>query len=179
MLYFLRKRAYFKGVITRYATAQDIIQEFYDTRYKMYTKRKEYLINKINNELNILEWKMKFIRNVLDGIIIVFRQKRETIIEKIKELGFPELATENNSRSYEYITGLALFSLTEEKILELQEKLDNKQHELENIKMTSEEEQWKNELKELEIKYNDFIMTPEQVLPVKETKKVKKTKQII
>jgi DNA topoisomerase-2 len=168
-----------RGVITRYATAQDIIQEFYDTRYKMYTKRKEYLINKINNELNILEWKMKFIRNVLDGVIIVFRQKRETIIGKIKELGFPELATDNNSRSYEYITGLALFSLTEEKVLELQEKLDNKQQELEKIKITSEEEQWNHELKELEIKYKEFITIPEQVLLIKETKKVKKTKQII
>jgi DNA topoisomerase-2 len=161
------------GVITRYETSNDIIKEFYNTRLQMYIKRKKYLINKINNELNILEWKMKFINNVLENKIIVFKQKRENIIKRVQELGFPELATENNNESYDYITTLPLFSLTEEKVQELQNKLDNKILELEKIKSTTEIEQWKHELQELEIKYQEFIKVPEQILKPK-VKKGKK-----
>ena len=52
-------------------------------------------------------------------------------------------------------------------------KLDNKILELEKIKSTTEIEQWKHELQELEIKYQEFIKVPEQILKPK-VKKGKK-----
>lgn len=167
------------GVIKRYKTANDILREFYEIRLQKYIERKEFLIKKLKNELNILEWKMKFIVNVLEGIIIVFKQKREKIIERVKELGFPELGSENSqTTSYEYITSLPLFSLTEEKVEELQSKLDNKLKELGIIEITTEKEQWKSELNELLEKYEEFITPPVTIVRQKKEPKAKKATKI-
>lgn len=161
-----------KGIIRKYASPQDILNEFYELRLEMYTKRKNHLMGKLQNELDILQYKMKFIKFVLEGKIVVFRQKKSAIIEKLIEFKFPKLITKkknkrnedddvqeeqvdaeeeinDSSKSYDYITSMPLFSLTEEKIAELQEKLDTKQQELETVESTTEKEQWKIELNEI------------------------------
>jgi len=153
------------GMIKKYNSTQDILNEFYQVRLDMYIKRKNWLIGKLNNELDVFKYKMKFIKYVLEGKIVVFKQKKTVIIDKLIELKFPKLVTKlssvaveesdedssNNdtSKSYEYITSMPLFSLTEEKIDELQEKLDSKQEELANVEATSETDQWRSELEEV------------------------------
>jgi len=174
------------GIIKKYNTIEDIFNEFYDVRIEMYKKRKEYLIGKLKNELNILFYKMKFIQYVLDGKIIVFKQSKSVIIDKIIELEFPKLSTkvikdideEDNSEdgSYEYITSMQLFSLTKEKIDELQDKLNLKQEELTKIENTSIFEQWKSELEEFLIKYEEWNNYKPEVIEnkPKTTKKITK-----
>ncbi len=158
------------GMIKKYHTTQDILNEFYQVRLAMYTKRKNWLIGKLTNELDILKYKMKFIKYVLDGKIIVFKQKKSVIIDRLIELKFPKLVTkgkststndeedvnveegssedsnDNSNKSFDYITSMPLFSLTEEKIAELQEKLDSKQEELATVESTTEINQWRYEL---------------------------------
>jgi DNA topoisomerase-2 len=191
------------GMIKKYSNPQDIINEFYQVRLSMYIKRKEWLIGKLTNELDILKYKMKFIKFVLDGKIVVFKQKRSVIIERLEELKFPKLATKqsskveitytedmelsesNSSKSYEYITSMPLFSLTEEKIDELQARLDEKEQELVTIQETSETDQWKLELNEVLEIYESWAKTKQEVIdtiasgkaPSKTTKSVKTTKR--
>jgi DNA topoisomerase-2 len=165
------------GAIKKYRSPEDILSEFYDLRIDMYRRRKEYLIKKYENELNILAWKMKFIKFVLDGTIIVFKQKKEVIINKLKELKFPELATNKESddkESYEYITSLPLFSLTDEKVEELQEKINNKEEEIVKIKATSEIDQWKKELELLLEKYEEWNEIKPKEIKIKAIKKTTK-----
>jgi len=165
------------GAIKKYRSPEDILSEFYDLRIDMYKRRKEYLIKKYENELNILAWKMKFIKFVLDGTIIVFKQKKDVIINKLKELKFPELATNKDSddkESYEYITSLPLFSLTDEKVEELQEKINNKEEEIVKIKATSEIDQWKKELELLLEKYEEWNEIKPKEIKIKAVKKTTK-----
>lgn len=149
------------GHISKYNSPVAILLEFYETRLKMYTKRKEYLIGKIGRELDILYYKKEFIEKILDDTIIIKKQKKEKIIEKLVELKFPELARSpndpNDKKNYEYLIDMALLSLTEEKIEELNKKYDDKKEELEKIKTTTEIEQWLVELDELEKAYNSWI----------------------
>jgi len=127
----------------------------------MYTKRKENIIGKLSKELDILKWKKIFIESILDGKIIIFKQKKSDIIEKLVELKFPKLSKiKDNSidsidsiNSYDYITDMPLFNLTEEKINELIEKYNNKEQELIKIQTTSEIDQWTYELDEFVDKY--------------------------
>jgi DNA topoisomerase-2 len=192
------------GMIKKYSDPQDIINEFYQVRLAMYTKRKEWLISKITNELDILKYKMKFIKFVLDGKIVVFKQKRSVIIEKLDELKFPKLSTkqsgkvevnpdsdsntdsdsqDNSSKSYEYITTMPLFSLTEERITELQTKLDEKEQELKIVEETSETDQWKTELNEVLEIYKSWSQIKQEVVDaiasgkvIKDTKSSKSIK---
>ena len=143
-----------QGQITKYNSTIEILMEFYETRLMMYTKRKEFLIGKLSKELDILKYKKLFIEMVLDGTIIIYRQKKETIIEKLSELKFPKLVSNN----YEYITDIPLFNLTQEKIDELNEKYNIKEQELVKVQITSEIEQWTIELDEFSKAYNDWII---------------------
>lgn len=189
----------YNGIIKKYTSPQDILSEFYQVRLDMYTKRKNWLKNKIQNELDILQYKMKFIQYVLDGKITVFKQKKSVIIDKLIELKFPKLVTrvskskkeestldddeDNNddqeesgsNKSYEYITSMPLFSLTDEKINELQSKLDDKQQELVKVESTTEKDQWKLELNEFLTTYKIWSETKPETFIVKSTKSTKKT----
>jgi DNA topoisomerase-2 len=186
------------GIIKKYSCVQDILADFYQVRLDMYTKRKNWLINRLTNELDILQYKMKFIQFVLDGKIIVFKQKKSVIIDKLVELKFPKLATGTNAtnkkikeeddedvndidlvgKSYEYITSMGLFSLTEEKIQELQTKLDEKQKELAIIETTTEKEQWKIELTEFLEQYEKWSQAKSEMLVVKNVKTTKKSTKL-
>ena len=142
------------GQITKYNSTMDILMEFYQTRLMMYTKRKEYMIGRLNKELDILKYKKLFIEMVLDGRIIIYKQKKEIIISRLIELSFPKLETNN----YEYITDIPLFNLTLEKIDELNEKFNSKEQELHHIQITTEIEQWTIELDEFLNAYNEWII---------------------
>jgi DNA topoisomerase-2 len=159
------------GRIHKYDTTNDILKEFYDTRLMMYVKRKEYIINKLQYELDVLQYKIKFIEYILDKKIIIERQKKENIIQKLVHYKFPQLDTSFRSKdaSYDYLTNMYLFSLTEEKIEELKKKIDNKEEELKTVKSTTEIEMWKRELDELVLKYEEQLK--------QETPTVKKSKK--
>ena len=145
------------GQIRKYHNPESILREFYDVRLTFYTKRKEYLIDKLNKELNILKYKVMFIEYVLDKKIIIERQKKINIINKLIELKFPKLVDSNNDESYDYLTEMSLFSLTEEKIDELNNRYKNKEEELKIVQSTSEIDQWKSELNEFKNEYIKWI----------------------
>lgn len=142
-----------QGIIKKYHSVNEIIEEFYEVRLNVYEIRKKYNIEKYSNELNILEWKIKFINDILNNKIVIYKQKKDDIINKLVEYSYPKL--ENDT--YDYLTNMQLFSLTYEKIEELEKKYKEKNLELEKIKTTSNIEQWKHELHEFIIQYNVWI----------------------
>lgn len=140
------------GNIKKYSNVMEIITDFYDVRLMMYSKRKEYLIDKFGKELDILKYKKLFIEMVLDNKIIIYKQKKSDIINKLVEFKFPKLQND----SYDYLTDMPLFNLTYEKIEELNEKVRNKEVELLKVQSTSETDQWKMELDEFEKEYSKW-----------------------
>jgi DNA topoisomerase-2 len=103
-------------------------------------------MDEIDKELNILEWKMKFIKGVIDGTIIVNNQTKDKISDQLEKQKFPKLS---ENKSYDYLLTMPIYSLSKEKIDELQKRIDNLEEELEHIEATTELQQWKKELLEL------------------------------
>lgn len=144
------------GTIQKFENPEDIIKQWYSFRLEKYKVRKEYIIGKLTNELDLLKYKAKFIEYVLDNKIVVFKQQKDKIIKKIEEYDFPKLATSKEEKSYDYITNLSLFSLTKEKIDELKEKLNNKEEELANVRAKDEIQMWRDELQEFKDAYSKW-----------------------
>ena len=140
------------GNIKKYNDVMEIITDFYEVRLMMYSKRKEYLIGKFGKELDVLKYKKLFIEMVLDNKIVIYKQKKSDIINKLVEYKFPKLQND----SYDYLTDMPLFNLTYEKIEELNDKVKNKEEELMKVKSTSETDQWKMELDEFEVEYSKW-----------------------
>jgi DNA topoisomerase-2 len=139
------------GTIKKYSNGQQIIKDFYDKRLECYELRKAYIMRRLQNELLHLKYKVKFIEFKFSGKIIIDNKTRQSIIDKLVELEFPELSKDVDDikgKSYSYITTMSLFALTKEKIDELNEEYDSKKAELESLESQTIKEIWEKELDE-------------------------------
>ncbi|VVU95118.1 DNA gyrase/topoisomerase IV, subunit A [seawater metagenome] len=178
------------GTIKKFSNAMEIIKEYYDERLKMYYSRKEYLLKLLNNEMLHLKYKVLFIKYVLDKKIIINNKTKQSVIDRLEELEFPQLSkdlnAEESSKSYNYITLMQLFSLTKEKIDELNKEFEEKNNELDDLENKEAKDIWKDELKELSTSYKrwykanneEYLQEIESMNADKNTKSKKKKKKV-
>ena len=103
--------------IKKYNNVEEILRDFVDIRKEYYQKRKDHNLKVMNNELAILDYKIKFIQSVVDGSFIIFKRKKQSLIDDLKKLKYPLV-----DKSYEYLLGMKLWLLTEESIEEYMKK---------------------------------------------------------
>ena len=82
--------------------------------------------------------------------------------------------TNEIGKSYDYITDIPLFNLTQEKIDELNDKYLNKEKELQIVMETSEIDKWIAELDEFVQKYNEWTKLHSNLDKKKSTSLIKK-----
>ena len=131
-------------ILTKYDTPLDILLDFFDIRIQYYIKRREHIIKKLKRELLILEAKARFIKEYIDGELDINKKSKDYIISLLEENDYP---TDENS--YDYLLRLPIYSLTLEKINELNKQCETKKSELLFIKSKTAEDLWKIDLEEL------------------------------
>ena len=104
------------GKIRKYASPEDILLDFYSVRLDYYNKRKEYMLRKYREELEILHSKVRFVEEILYGYdhlnpadvqtddqikhakgIVIFRKKKKEI-ERILALRKYHCPTERTKK---------------------------------------------------------------------------------
>ncbi len=181
------------GTIKKYKNIKDIIDEFYNVRLQLYQKRKEHILNKLKNELDILSYKVKFILAVIDKDIKINNKTKEYIENKLEANEFPKLSKNSDEVSYNYLLGMNLWSLSYEKVEELKKQTEEKENEYKLLEKKTEKEIWLSELDELleayqkwyQEKYDEanldvsFDLSKTSKKIKKKPKKTTKTKSII
>lgn len=149
------------GKIAKFDEILDIIMDYYTFRLKFYNKRKNYMLKHLENQLNILKYKVLFIKYVLNDTIIIKKRKEVDIINDLIKFEFPKLSNDpfadDSKKNYNYLIDIPLFSLTEDKINKLNNEYDNKKQEYDDYLNTPETEIWRRELIELQKEYDKFI----------------------
>ena len=148
-----------KGTIKKYRTIKSIMDEFYKIRLEMYVKRKDYILNKLKNELDIINYKVKFILAIIAKEIKINNKDKEYIESKLVTLEFPKLSKsieDKGEKTYNYLLGMNLWSLSYEKVEELKKQCQDKESEYNKIKEITIEDMWKNELDELLVAYEKW-----------------------
>ena len=130
-----------RGVVKRYDTIYDILDNYYIVRLDYYEKRKTYQTKKIENDLEHESNRMRFITDVVEDRVVVFKNKRENIIKYLVDNKYVKY-----HKSYNYLIDLSIVNFTNDKIEELQKHIDKLNHELETLKSTITRDMWKNEL---------------------------------
>ena len=146
-----------KGQIKKYNNLCEIYDEFYIERYELYAKRKEYELSELNNELMILKSKMRFIQDVIDDKIVVYKRKKCDIINDLLQYEYIqvqsgrviETVNGNNTNNYDYLIKMSLHLFTEEEIVRLDEKINRIQGEHDILENMTIEEIWLSECDEL------------------------------
>ena len=77
------------GKINRYNDPNDILTEFYYVRLEYYQKRKDYLTEILQWELEKLSYQVKFIKMIVDKQLTVTNKPRKQIMGEFETLGFP------------------------------------------------------------------------------------------
>ncbi|GJX26748.1 DNA topoisomerase 2-like protein [Tanacetum coccineum] len=152
------------GVIKKYDTPELILEEFFDIRLRFYEKRRTAQLCELEKALKLLKNKERYIRLVREGEIKPINRKRVELLNELEKNGL-EKETEveeevaageekpqgNASKTvpgtgYHYLLSMEIISFTEEKIEELKHKRNDKQKEVDALKIANPKSLWLSEL---------------------------------
>ncbi|CCU80602.1 serine/threonine protein kinase domain protein [Blumeria hordei DH14] len=161
-----------RGQIRKYEKVEDILEEYYVYRLAMYTKRKAYWLEKINTEYTKLRNQARFVLEIIDNKLIISKKKKPVLVAELRQLGydaFPKVKDaqksgeaeevvdnddddadeESGAKDFDYLLGLPLWSLTQERVDKLKAQMMSKKQEHDDLEKLSEKDLWCQDLDEL------------------------------
>lgn len=150
-----------EGKIQKFRSANEILRMFYSHRIKLYQKRLEYQRRILAAEMEELNNKIRFIRELLsddEGVKLDLRnRKRNDIISDLKQRGYTQIHTENDTfDGYGYLRSMHIMSVSEEDVARLQKSVDNKRAELAKANAQTPEGAWSYDLAMFEEVYEEM-----------------------
>lgn len=184
-----------KGIIKKYDTPEQILEEFFHIRLDMYVKRKAVQLQNLEYELHKVDNKVRFILGVVKGEIIVNNRKRADLLADLQKKGFTPFPKKSKSSDppvvgadplpeddeqdekvkgiraadYEYLLSMPIGTLTFEKVQQLRGQRDKMEGEVEELKKATPEALWIKDLDEFLVKL-DAQEAQEEVDAVYEAK---------
>lgn len=163
------------GRIHKYATPLDIMEEFYQCRLRYYQRRKQHLLDEMRRELEKLTNQARFIKMIIDGKLVVSKKKKAVLVAELQKLGFTRfpkvvdakkegefepVVEEDNDESddaevaagasdYDYLLGMAIWSLTQERVEKLNKQIGAKEEEIDVLIQKSDKDLWRQDLDDL------------------------------
>ncbi len=167
--------------IKKFHNIESIIEQWYNVRKNIYVKRRDYLLNQLKNDLDIIQFKVKFIEEIIKDTIHIKNVKKQDLIQSLIDKNYPKMSIKENVASYDYLLGMDLYKLTKEEIEDLKKKTELKEIDYNDLLSKSATMLWKEDInilvdmysKELKIYNKDHI----QKKTIKLKKKRKKTKK--
>lgn len=141
-----------KHALYEYETPSQIIDEFKTVRLDMYKKRKEFLIKQLKNIILVMSNRYRFINQIIDDQITVFKKSKKIIISILEKEGYdvdPDEIDLTENNKFDYLIKMSIESFTKEKMDELALKKDEKEKELSKLESTTIQDIWKQELIDL------------------------------
>ena len=142
----------------KYGSIEEIIDDFYGVRIAFYEKRKMYLINELEQRLVLLSNRAKYIQENLNGSIDLRKKKMQQVVELLESKEYVRI-----NGDYNYLTKMAMDSVTEERVETIMKEKADTEMELETLRKTSLEKMWITELKALEKEYGKYKTHREQL----------------
>ncbi|GAA6056524.1 DNA topoisomerase 2 [Rhodotorula toruloides] len=161
------------GKIKKYATAEDIVSDFYDVRLEFYHKRKKHLVSELELVHDRLSNQARFIKMIIDKQLVLSNRKRADIVAELRKKGFrpfpkvqkmhvagdvdangdgdeevedPEAVEAGADSDYDYLLNMQLSSLTREKVERLMAERDQRSAELDALLKRSVQDLWRADL---------------------------------
>jgi DNA topoisomerase-2 len=141
-----------KGEIRLYKSPEEIIHAYFPVRWEGYRMRKEWLIGALETEILYLGAKVKFIRSVIAGELVVSNRAKADIQSDLSDREYPL-----KDGSYDYLVKMPIYTLCKERKEELEEDLATKEAELARIRATKIVDMWNDDLDAWAREYETFL----------------------
>jgi len=132
----------------KYATVEEVIDDFYVVRMDLYKKRKAYLVEAMEKKLVKLSNRARYIQETLKGTVDLRRKKAEEVTALLTGMNFAKL-----DGDFKYLIKMPMDSVTEENVANIMKEKTDTESELEALKAKTLEKMWLDELEQLEKQY--------------------------
>ena len=173
-----------QGRIHKYATPLDIMEEFYHVRIKTYQKRKQHMLSEMQKDLDKLTNQARFVQMIIDNKLTVSKKKKGVLVNELQKLNFkrfPKIVdarkegeleavvnddendesdnaeAEAGANDYDYLLGMAIWSLTQERVEKLQRQIGDKEEEINILISKSDKDLWAEDLDALAVEWQTQI----------------------
>lgn len=130
--------------IQEFQSAEEILDYYFKVKMEYLGKRKDYLVQELKTDLDILNAKITFIKAILDKSLVIEKQPKDKIVKNLEKI-----ITVKVQDSYDYLLNMPLHSLTLEKIKALTETLKNSKLKLRETQEKTLENFWLEDLEEI------------------------------
>ena len=162
-----------QGRIHKWETPERVLQDFYSLRLALYNKRKLHLSEMLTQDWSKLDNKLRFVLAVVAGQLKIGGRKKAELVQQLQKDGYAAFeppakkkaasAEEDDEeeeakgeaapgeadakgRGYDYLLGMALWSLTHERVEVLRAELAAKEAELQALLKKSPKQLWMEDL---------------------------------
>ncbi|KAG2023227.1 DNA topoisomerase II [Coprinopsis cinerea AmutBmut pab1-1] len=160
----------FEGKIKKYETPEEILKDFYPMRLAYYQKRKDYQALELSTAYDKLNNQIRFIEMIIKKELVVSNRKKADIVAELRKLNFrpfPKVAKTKTAKpdeeeeesedeeeesgseavtDFDYLLGMAIYSLTRERIEKLKQQAHEKEQELLALLEKSPTDLWNTDL---------------------------------
>ncbi|KAF8912885.1 DNA topoisomerase II [Gymnopilus junonius] len=159
----------FEGKIKKYDSPEEILEDFYPVRLAYYQKRKDFMANELQTSYEKLTNQARFVQMIVNRELSVSNRKKADIVSDLrkhkfrpfpkvnaKASGETEPTAENEEEEgeeandadtdFDYLLGMAIWSLTKEKIERLRAQAAEKEVELLALLERSPKDLWNTDL---------------------------------
>ena len=172
-----------QGRIHKYATPLDIMEEFYRVRLDMYIRRKRHQLSVMQTDHERLSNQSRFVKMIIDGQLTVSRKKKNVLVAELQKLGFTrfpkvvdakkegefeavvndehedeadDAETAAGASDFDYLLGMAIWSLTQERVDRLMRQIGDKEEEINVLSAKAEKDLWKDDLDALLLELQQY-----------------------
>jgi len=171
------------GCLRKYETVEEIMKEFFDLRLSMYEKRKKFMEGTLGAEASKLSNQARFILEKCDGTLKIENKKKKIMIDELTRRGYdsdpvkawnksqavheeekegedddddePKEKDDGKGPDYDYLLGMPMWNLTQEKKDKICKQRDTKNTELKKLKATTINTMWTKDLDEFIAKLDE------------------------
>jgi len=159
--------------LKKYENVESIIDDYYETRLKLYQTRKDYMIKALEKELLVLSNKSKYITEILEGTIDLRKKTTTQVSQMLQDKGYQMIDKEKDTKvddendgggNFKYLTRMPMDSVTQENVEKLNKEYESKQLELAGVRNMTIYQMWLNELGVLKEQYLEYKENRERLM---------------
>lgn len=136
-------------------------------------KFKQHLLNELQKDLDRLSNQSRFIKMIIDGTLVVSKKKKDALVAELRKLNFKpfpkasdakkagelqeivegadlgdesEDVLDGDAKDFEYLLGMAIWSLTQERVDKLLRQIGDKEVEVDELIMLTPKDLWNRDL---------------------------------
>jgi DNA topoisomerase-2 len=146
-----------EGKIRHFASAGEIMEQFYGARLGAYEKRKSHELARMAAEIKELQARLTFIRAVVEKRLVVANASDEELLAGLQALQLPALSDGEGLKGFEYLLKMRIDRIKAAAVVDLEGEVAAATAVRDTLAATSIQQLWLADLEEFSTAWKDYV----------------------